>query len=515
MRERLNCLQFRGACSVPTAIEQINHAAELIVPEIILLASACLMFLVGPFLVSPTGKAEPGLRHRWGALSLVTLGTAAWVWYGIQPQDIGIGPFRVDSLVCYVRGLSLLFGIILVLMLWNQIDDSHAAEAHACLLAIFAGTNIAVLANDLIALFLGLELVSIPTYVLLYLPQRDRAMRESTVKYFLLSVFSAALVLYGLAWLYGTAGTTNLTGIATALQKSDAGQSAMLQIALALLVAGLGFRITAVPFQFYAPDVFQGSTTSMAAMLSFIPKLVGFAAMLRLFPLIGGSATAGTWVPEGAIECLLSLLAILTMFGGNLLALRQTNLQRLLAYSSVAHAGYLLVGMSVGGAGAEVKGMPALLFYLPIYGLMTIGAFALITSAGSQDKPIRTISDLAGLGRTRPGIAVLLAICLFSLTGMPPTAGLLGKLNLFLAAWSEGTETGRILACVLALNAVIAAFYYLRLVAVMYFEAPAEERTDGKTDLACQIAGAVCSVGTIVLFVTPQWLWDAVLKAST
>lgn len=497
-----------------TAIEQINHAAGLIVPEIILLATVCVMFLAGPFLVSSNGRAEVGLRHRWGVLSLLALGLAGWVWFQISPQPITTGPFRVDAFVCFIRGLSLAFGGILVLMLWNQIDDAHAAEAHACLLAMIAGTNFTVLANDLVTLFLGLELVSIPTYVLIYLPKRDRAMREATVKYFLLSIFSAALVLYGLSWLFGATGTTNLIGIADAIKNtSDPAQAGMLQLAVAFLLAGLGSRITAVPFHFYAPDVFQGATSSMAAILSFIPKLVGFAAMLRLIPLISGALTAGQWVSTGSLQCLLSVLAVVTMFGGNLLALRQTDLQRLLAYSSVAHAGYLLVGFTIGDGGTSVKGMPALLFYLPVYGLMTIGAFALIACAGRQGRRIQTISDLGGLSRTRPAIALLLAICLFSLTGMPPTAGLLGKLNLFFAAWSEGTQHGRVLAILLAANAMIAAFYYLRLVAVMYLE-PAKEEATTPVDPASGLAGVLCSIATIAIFVMPQWLWDAVLKAS-
>lgn len=496
-----------------TAIDLINHAVGLIVPEIILLATVCVMFLVGPFLVKDDGTTESGLRHRWGILALISLGLAGWVWYGTSPQPVTTGPFRIDDFTCFVRGLSLVFGGILVLMVWNQIDDAHAAEAQACLLAMVAGTNFTVLANDLVGLFLGLELVSIPTYVLIYLPRRDRLMREATVKYFMLSIFSAALVLYGLSWIFGATGTTNLVGIANALMNPNSSAASLLPLATALLIAGLGSRITAVPFHFYAPDVFQGATTSMAAILSFIPKVVGFAALLRLLPLLAGAATPGSWASSGSMQCLLSILAVVTMFGGNLLALRQTNLQRLLAYSSVAHAGYLLVGLTVGDGGTTVKGLSALLFYLPVYGLMTIGAFALISSARRNGTPIQTLSDLAGLSRTQPAIAILLAICLFSLTGMPPTAGLLGKLNLFFAAWSEGTRQGQVLAILLAINAMIAAFYYLRLVAVMYLESPKNE-TEATLDPMSGLAGVLCTIATIGIFLVPQWLWDAVLKAA-
>src|SRR5262245_41375680 len=254
-------------------IEQIQHAAALVVPEAILLGTMCVMFLAGPFLVSDAGTAAPGVRHRWGALSLGALAAAWFAWRQLAPQSDIVGRFRADELVWYVRGLTLVVGATLVLLIWNQIDDGHAAEAHACLLAILSGVNLTAAANDLVTLFLALELVSIPTYVLLYLPRRDTAMREATLKYFLLSVFSSALLLYGMAWLFGVAGTTSLAGIAQqALAAKVSLDDGPVQMAVALMVAGLAFRITAVPFHFYAPDVFQGVTSSAAAMLSVVPK---------------------------------------------------------------------------------------------------------------------------------------------------------------------------------------------------------------------------------------------------
>jgi NADH-quinone oxidoreductase subunit N len=498
---------------VQTAIEQINAAAGLVLPELFLLASVCLMFLVGPCLVGEGGQAGPGLRNRWSTLSLLTIAAAWLTWFNHTTVSTESGPFRVDELVWYVRGASLSIGAVLVLLLWNQIDDGRSAEAHACLLAILAGVNLTALANDLVSLFLALELVSIPTYVLLYLPRRDTAMREATIKYFLLSVFSAALVLYGMTWLFGAAGTTSLSGIARAATSGELAEHAViLSLALALILAGLAFRITAFPFHFYAPDVFQGSTSSAAAMLSFVPKIVGFAALLRLLPLASGAAAMQHWVPTGNVRDLLAVVAVLTMFTGNLLALRQKHLHRLLAYSSVAHAGYMLVGLTVGD-GAGVSGLSALLFYLVAYGLVTIGVFALLAAGGNAQHPVQTDSDLAGLSRTRPMVALLLAVCLFSLTGLPPTAGFLGKLNLFFAAWSSGTEVGRVLAAVLAVNAVISAWYYLRLVAVMYLDAPARAETTS-SELAPSLAGILCAAGTIVLFVLPQWLWDAAVRVT-
>ena len=494
------------------AIEQLNHAAVLVLPEIVLLATVCVMFLIGPFLAGDGRQAVTGLRHRWGGLALAAVATAWLMWFNSRPLAIEGGPFTADALVWYTRGLSLSLGAVLVLLLWNQVDDANAAEGHACLLAIIAGTNLVAAANDLVVLFLALELVSIPTYIILFLLRRERGTREATVKYFLLSVFSSALVLYGMSWLYGAAGTTNLSGIAEVYAATDGGTSTLLYVAFGLLLAGMSFRIAAFPFHFYAPDVFQGVTSSNAALLSFIPKVVGFVALVRLLPLVGATVSPNLWLPDEGPRILLGALAVATMFVGNLMALRQKHLHRLLAYSSVAHAGYMLVGLAVGNVGV-VGGTSAVLFYLAAYGFMTIGVFALLRGAGGTGRPLETDDDLRGLSRFHPSTALLMTICLLSLTGLPPTVGFLGKLNLFFAAWSENTWVGQSLAVLLAVNAAIAAWYYLRLVAVMYLEEP-ETSEVRPVELGSWLGGLACAVATLVLFTTPQWLWTVVSRVT-
>lgn len=492
------------------AYDAINQAASLIIPEIILLATVCVMFLAAPFMVGETGSAPSGLRHRWGVLSLLALAAATFAWTKAPFSESGLGPFRSDEFAWFVRGLSFTFGILLTLVLWDQIDDGHAAEAHACLLAILAGVNFVALSNDLVGIFLGLELVSIPTYILLSLGRHDWMRQEATIKYFLLSIFSSAIVLYGLSWVFGLAGTTNLTDIAG--KAKVAFDHGMFRIAIAMVIGGLSFRLTAVPFHFYAPDVFQGVSPSSAAMLSFIPKVVGFSALLRLLPVCVGVSGFAEWIPSGAIRGILTVVAILTMFVGNLLALRQTSILRLLAYSSIAHAGYMLVGLAVGNSATGVSGTASLLFYLSVYGVMTVGLFALITAAGSITRPVRTVSDLAGLSRSQPGIALMMAVCIFGLSGLPPTGGFIAKLHLFFAAWSEGSQTGRILAITLAANAAIAAAYYLRLISVMYFE-QSTTVTQPSRQYAAWIAGLLCAVATLALFLSPQSLWSAAAYA--
>lgn len=495
------------------AYHAISAAAGLIVPEVILLLTMCLMFVAAPFLASGNGQPVAGLKQRWGILALLALGAAAFAWVQ-APRDIsGLGPFRSDELVWFIRGITLLAGGLLTLLLWDQVEEAHSGESFACLLAILAGVNFVALANDLVGIFLGLELVSIPTYVLLHLGGQARANQEATIKYFLLSVFSSAILLFGLAWIFGLVGTTNLTVIAQQIEQGTIqSEQGLFRLALVLLIGGLCFRLAAVPFHFYAPDVFQGVNPSNAGMLSLIPKVVGFAALLKLLPVCAGTLSLHEWMPVGAVRYILTIVAVLTMFLGNLLALRQTNLYRLLAYSSIAHAGYMLVGLIIGDAAAGTSGLAALLYYLSVYGVMTLGVFALIASATSNQRPLRNVSELAGLSQSQPVIAFLLAICIFGLAGLPPTGGFLAKLNLFLAAWSEGTREGAALAIILAINAVIAAAYYLRLIATMYFD-PASISDQPRPANPATVAGVLCAAGTLLLFLVPQWLWAAASAA--
>ena len=506
------------------AIQHLNGAISLILPDAILLASACLIFFAAPFLVNERGEAPSGLRHRWGTLSLLTLLIAGCVWWQSTPVPRTLGPFILDELTWYVRGLTLCLGGILVLLHWNQADDSRSAESHACLLAILAGVNLIAAANDLVELFVALELVSIPTYLFLLLPRRDAPAQEATLKYFLLSIFSSAIVLFGMSYLYGATGTTNLVGIHEAFSAGPHPINPLVTVATVMLIAGLGFRLTAVPFHFYAPDVFQGAPTSAAAMLSFIPKVAGFVALLRLMvPATGADQIVTTWSMTPVATPVLWWLAVATMFVGNLMALMQTDIRRLLAYSSVSHAGYMMVGLIVGMehefhretrslvAGVipqSVSGIGAMLFYLAIYGAMTLGTFAVLIVASRPNKRIETFDDLNGLSKTRPALALVLAIFLFSLAGLPPTAGFLGKMNLFFAAWAQGDDSSKWLAVILAINAALGAWFYLKIIGVMFLREPVDRsQYENQPETPSLIAAGLCLIGTIGLFFMPGWLW--------
>lgn len=504
------------------AIQQLNNAVSLIAPDAILLAAVCLIFFAAPFLVNERGEAPAGLRHRWGWLSLLTLILAGCVWFTSPPVPRTSGPFVLDELTWYIHGLTLTFGAVLVLLHWNQADDARSAESHACLLAILAGVNLIAAANDLVGLFVALELVSIPTYLFLLLPRRDAPAQEATLKYFLLSIFSSAIVLFGMSYLYGATGTTNLAAIHAAFAAGHGQEiNPLVSVATVMLIAGLGFRLTAVPFHFYAPDVFQGAPTSAAAMLSFVPKIAGFVALLRLMvPATGADMAVNSWTMTPAAAPLLWWLAVITMFVGNLMALMQTDIRRLLAYSSVSHAGYMMVGLIVGleheihkdvlnvPVVQSVSGIGAMLFYLAVYGAMTLGAFAILIAASRSDKRIETLDDLSGLSRVQPALALLLTVFLFSLAGLPPTAGFLGKVNLFFAAWSQGSDSNKWLAIILAINAALGSWFYLKLIGVMFLRDPIDRSVQSATPEApSTIAAGLCLAGTLGLFFAPGWLW--------
>lgn len=491
-------------------MQDLLQALRLVIPELVLLGTVCLTLFAAPFLVSDRGTAANGLRHRWAVLSLLGLLVAGWFWWSEVPQASASGPFRLDGLTWVVRGMTLAAGVILLLIVWNQADDARAAETLASLLAILSGVNLIATANDLIVLFVALELVSIPTYLFLLMPRRDALAQEATAKYFFLSVFSSATVLFGMSYLYGVTGTTNLEALYEALRGGQfAKMPALLVVAVVMLIAGLGFRVTAVPFHFYAPDVFQGAPLPAAGLLAVVPKLAGFVALYRLLGISLG-VPAGGWSLGGLSEPLLWWLAVLTMFVGNLLALLQNDVRRLLAYSSISHAGYMLVGFVAGlHPVASPTGTEAWLFYLAVYSAMTLGAFAALTALRTEQRSVEQVDDLAGLSRVRPGVAFMLAVMLFSLTGLPPTAGFLGKLNLFLAAWSLNTEAGRWLAIWLAVNAALGAWYYLRIVAVMYLREPEGPASEAAETPALVALGA-CTVVTLALFFLPGLLWNVV-----
>lgn len=493
-----------------TLAEQLVGSVKLLIPELILVAAACVLFV---------GGTVYRCRRTWASMALTAAGIAflSW-WWGPTPDATAspLGLVAWTPLASFVTVLSLAGLAVLILLAWNQVPDAYAGEFHACLLVIAAGTMLVGSANDLVLLFLALEMISIPTYVVLYLPRHEARNQEAALKYFVLSVFASALFLFGLSYLYGISGTTNLTALTYALPiQKDNGMDLLLGLALALVLAGLSFRVAAVPFHFYAPDVYQGAVPACAGLLAAIPKVAGFVALLVILHSALGLALTETAYPEvrNVTLALCWILALASMTLGNLLALLQSDVRRLLAYSSIAHAGYILVGVGSMLANADSGGQEAVLFYLWIYTAMTLGAFAVLGYLGRRERGVEAVEDLAGLWRTHPLAALALAVCLFSLTGLPPTAGFWAKLYIFFAAWSSGSTLYRVLAVALAINAALAAWYYVRLVAMMYLRPPGRE-VPAAEDRPGLAAAVVCGLFVLLAFVAPGWLWGASRTAA-
>jgi NADH-quinone oxidoreductase subunit N len=358
------------------------------------------------------------------------------------------------------------------------------------------------------------------------------------MKYFLLSIFSSALLLFGFSYLYGLSGTTNIPALLDALRPKSATPEAhrlpgLALVAVVMVVAGLGFKITAVPFHFYAPDVYQGASTSAAALLAFIPKVAGFVVLLRVlgYVWLENVALEGLTLGVPVPTLLFWILATVTMTIGNVLALLQDNLRRLLAYSSVAHAGYMLIGLASApglsfGPGRSLSGgSEAVLFYLAAYGAMTIGAFAVLSYLSTPERRVETVDDLAGLGTTHPGVAAVMALFLFSLIGMPLTAGFAGKFLIFMGALGIPTEKPdlkwleqyaamlRYLAAIGAINAAIGGWYYLRIVAAMYLRTPLKA-LDRPRSWPALAAVSLCAVVTLGLGIYP-WPMVEAARAAT
>ncbi len=507
--------------SDPQLQQTLTGVFRLTVPEIALIGTACAVFLLGCF---RTG------RGLWFAVSLVGVAGAAVLAATVDqpappvPTAASIVP---DAAAGFVRWFALATAAVLLLLSWPEVDRTNAAEYYGCLLIAAAGVSLVGRANDLVTLFLALELISIPTYVLLYLPARTRVNQEAAAKYFLLSVMSSAVLLFGFSYLYGLTGSTNLTAITAALTRANAeALSPMALVGIVLVVAAVGFRITAVPFHFYAPDVYQGGPAGVVANLAVLPKVAGFAALARVLGLLGPDVRHLPFDTATQLPLLLWILAVLTMTLGNVLALLQDDVRRMLAYSGVAHGGYMLMGVVVAsalpdvrGAGPTVGGVEALFVYLAAYALMTLGAFAVLLYLSTPDRPVESIDDLGGVGQSHPVAAGAMAVSLFSLIGLPLTAGFAGKLLLFVGAFTAPVDTAamrnlyRVLVVVAAVNSAVGAYYYLRVLGVMYLRSPLRPLA-GSRSRPTLAAAVVLAAGTLVLGVYPQPLVNAARDAA-
>jgi len=532
-------------------------------PEIALFLTTCVVMVLGLSRSAGTRRATPVVAGLGVLVSLyLAIATTPGTTPGVCPitgtrftpaATAASGQLLLPDMVPYAKTVIAGVGLLLLMLLAGVVDRSeeaqiasgkrvfdplrsNAAEFYSFYLFSLTGLMLCAGADDLVWLFLALELTSLPTYIMVTVSTARNASREAGVKYFFLGALGAAMFLYGFALIYGGTGTTRLNEIAMIFREQGIGTLPMAGVLLALL--GMGFKIAAVPMHFYTADVYQGAASPVSAFLAFVPKTAGFLGILLLCAtagwsydfagsgsrLLSGEAAVqtpwGSRLPE-QVRLLLWVVAALTMTVGNVLAILQGSVKRTLAYSSIAHSGYMLVGVIAGPADGSFarSGVAAVLFYLAAYGVMNTGAFAAIAmlerSPGrdGEAREIDSWDDLRGLCATHPRAGWTLVVCALSLLGLPPLLGFFGKLPLF----TSGIHAGEIvLVVVLGVNSAIAAFYYLRL-AFLPLTEPADTTSEPVAAAPFRsrsLAGLLAAAGVIVIGIAGGWLMRASETAS-
>jgi NADH-quinone oxidoreductase subunit N len=418
-----------------------------VTPEIIMTISATVLLIL-----------EIIFKNK-GVLAFIAVVTAVLAMY-VMPSSYGQtfgGMFISDTYSTYFKLIFMINLVLTVLISLRYIQREKAeyGEYYSLLLFATSGMMLMASAKDLIILYLGLELMALSTYILAGIKRHDVKSNEAAIKYFLLGAFSSALLLYGISLIYGMTATTDIYKIAEHLKTTEV--TTTLLLSMILIVVAFSFKIAAAPFHMWAPDVYEGAPTSITAFMSVGPKAAGFAVIGRVFYIAFQNIQAD-WTP------ILIGVAILTMAVGNILALVQTNIKRMLAYSSIAHAGYMLIGIIPG----TQESLSAMMVYMLIYAFMNIGAFAIVILLEKGDE----LSDYEGLSKSHPLVAALMLVFMFSLTGIPPTAGFIGKFNLFMAAIKAGYTWLVVIAVIFS---AISAYYYLRVVMNMYMKEMKQE----------------------------------------
>jgi NADH-quinone oxidoreductase subunit N len=456
---------------------------------------------------------QPLVRNRKVLTTVAVVGALAGIcgnFYAVHnPGAAFSGLVAADPFSIFFSHLVGLVAVLVILAAAPYLERELLEDAEFYALVLFATAGMGVLASaqELLTAFIGLEMSSISSYILAGYRRDALKSGESSMKYFLLGSFATAFFLYGIALVYGVTGTTNLL-------RMDAADptSSLLKLGLALILIGLGFKVAAAPFQIWTPDVYEGAPTPVTALFSAGPKAAAFALLLRIFADVHAATQFWFWA--------FWILAALTMFAGNLGALLQTNVKRLLAYSSIAHAGYILVAFAAVtnlSGDTEIGASPAyaaVLFYLLTYALVKVGAFTIVSQFGGAGEKHLNIDDYAGLGERQPWVAGIFSLFLLSLLGLPVTAGFLGKFYIFKAAVDSHLI---LLAVLMAINSIIGAYYYIRLIVVMYMREPSAETAaiaPARFPLSVNVVLAITALGAIYFGLFPSRALNYLLQAN-
>lgn len=477
-----------------------------ILPELLVIGTACLILALDPILAA----------DKKDLLAWLTLGALA-MCMGLTSARLTGQTYAFSNLVVldsYGAFWKLLLYIVtgltvLLSLAYLKAERLSIGEYYGFILLALAGMMVMVSGADLLTIYLGTELMSLSLYVMAGLKRTEARSLEASAKYFVLGAFSSGVLLYGISLLFGVAGSTRLSVIAEAIA-AQGPTNPMLSLALVLLAVGFGFKLAVVPFHMWTPDVYQGAPTSVTAFMAVASKAASFGAFLRVFVDGLGGASAD-W------SVLFTIICLATLALGNLVAIVQTSIKRMLAYSSIAHAGYALIGVVVAaghrGEGAS-SGFPSVLLYIAVYSFMTLGAFALVGMLRKEGQESENIEDYAGLAKREPLAAFFMLVFLVSLAGIPPTAGFIGKFYIFMAAVNSGMTW---LAVVAVIFAAISAFYYLRIVMVMYMrEAEGSQASHSRleTSPALSLVLACALAGVVLLGLFPNGLWSLATHAA-
>lgn len=472
-------------------------------PEIFLALTAMALLMMGVFQNTSESDGEVRVSRmisRLGIITLVLVMLLVATVSGATLTTFG-GMFVSDPFAVFFKVLVLLASVMALVLSQDYLEQQKIARFEYAILILFAtlGMMMMISASNMMSLYMGLEMQSLSLYVIASFNRDDSRSTEAGLKYFVLGAVASGMLLYGISLVYGYSGTTDFTALGS-MFAGDAHAPLGLIVGIVFILAGLSFKISAVPFHMWTPDVYEGAPTPVTAFFATAPKIAAMALLVRVMIEPFGDL-AGHW------QQIVILISIASMLLGAFAAIGQTNIKRLMAYSAIGHAGYALVGL----AAADEAGVRGILIYMAIYLFMNMGAFACILTMRRGDKMVENISDLAGMSKTHPLIAAALAVFMFSMSGIPPLAGFFSKLYVFLAAINSGLYA---LAIIGVLSSVVGAFYYIRIIKVVYFDDVVEplDRPVGQN-----VAGVIlaCALFILLFFIFPGVVLDGAAAAAT
>ncbi len=487
-----------------------NVSLSAIMPEMIVAVAGIVAMIYDSFF--PKDRRVTGVISLLGlAVSAVVLGM---MWASAPAAPAFNGMVAHDNLRMAFSFVFLFVSAMTILIstVWVDNENVPAGEYHSLIMFATFGMMLMASGNDLVVLFLGLETLSIATYVMAGFRKSDLKSNESSMKYFILGSFASAFLLYGMALIYGATGTTNITEIASKVASPNF--PALLLIGAAMMIVGFGFKVATVPFHIWTPDVYEGAPSPVTGFMAAGPKAAAFASFIRVFvigfPFVAGATASGylheTWITA------LSVMAILTMTVGNVAAIMQNNIKRMLAYSSIAHAGYALVGFLGAGAASDVAERDAAIasvaFYMLTYAVTNLGAFAIVTLLGEKNDRRTEFDDYNGIGFKSPVLSFTLSLFMLSLLGIPLTAGFVGKVLVFRPALEAGNTLLTIVVVAAVVNTAISAYYYLRLIVVMFFKERTTQWLEPKIPAALGAALLIAVIGVFYLGIFSSGLID-------